>query len=134
MQLMPATGAEQKVGNIHQIEPNIHAGVKYMRFMRNQYFQGEPMDDLNKGLFTFAAYNAGAGRIRQLRAEAAQRGLNPNIWFGNVERVASERIGRETVTYVSNIYKYYLAYRLILDEKQRRSAARNEMAEKAQKK
>ncbi|HEY2359156.1 MAG TPA: transporter substrate-binding domain-containing protein [Phenylobacterium sp.] len=134
MQLMPATGAEQKVGDIRQLEPNIHAGVKYMRFMRNQYFQNEPMNDLNKALFTFASYNAGAGRVRQLRAEAAQRGLNPNVWFGNVERVASERIGRETVTYVGNIYKYYLAYRLIMEEKQRRSAARNQMAEAAQKK
>ena len=63
------------------------------------------MDDLNKGLFTFAAYNAGPGRIRQLRRIAEKRGLDPNVWFGNVERIASERIGRETVTYVSNIYK-----------------------------
>ena len=63
------------------------------------------MDPLNKGLMTFASYNAGPGRIRQLRAETEKRGLDPNVWFGNVERVASERIGRETVTYVSNIYK-----------------------------
>jgi membrane-bound lytic murein transglycosylase MltF len=128
MQLMPATGKEQGVGDIRQLEPNIHAGVKYMRFMRNQYFEGQPMDDLNKGLFTFASYNAGAGRIASLRREAAARGLNPNVWFGNVERIASERIGRETVTYVSNIYKYYLAYRLISEEKQRRTAARQLLA------
>ncbi len=82
------------------------------------------MDDLNKGLFTFASYNAGPGRIRQLRREAEKRGLNPNIWFGNVERIASERIGRETVTYVSNIYKYYVAYRLITEERDRRDAAK----------
>jgi membrane-bound lytic murein transglycosylase MltF len=124
MQLMPRTGQEQQVGDIHQLEPNIHAGVKYMRFMRNQYFEREPMDDLNKGLFTFAAYNAGVGRIGQLRREAAQRGLNPNVWFGNVEQVASERIGRETVTYVSNIYKYYLAYRLVAEEKRSRNQAK----------
>jgi membrane-bound lytic murein transglycosylase MltF len=133
MQLMPKTGAAQDVGDIRQLEPNIHAGVKYMRFMRDQYFAGEPMDDLNKGLFTFASYNAGAGRIRQLRQEAAQRGLNPNVWFGNVERVASERIGRETVTYVSNIYKYYLAYRLISEENKTRNAAKAELAKKAAK-
>ncbi|MGH6911317.1 MAG: transglycosylase SLT domain-containing protein, partial [Phenylobacterium sp.] len=104
MQIMPATGKEQQVGDIKQLEPNIHAGVKYMRFMRDRYYKDEPMDDLNKGLFTFAAYNAGPARIRQLRQEAEKRGLNPNIWFGNVEQIASERIGRETVTYVSNIY------------------------------
>ncbi len=131
MQLMPATGQEQAVGDIHQLEPNIHAGVKYMRFMRDRYFQGEPMDDLNKALFTFASYNAGAGRVRQLRKTAAERGLNPNVWFGNVERVASETIGRETVTYVSNIYKYYIAYRLIMDDRERRAAAKAAIAKKS---
>jgi membrane-bound lytic murein transglycosylase MltF len=124
MQLMPQTGKEQKVGDITQLEPNIHAGVKYMRFVRDEFFEDQPMDDLNKGLFTFASYNAGPGRVRQLRREAEKRGLNPNIWFGNVERIASERIGRETVTYVSNIYKYYVAYRLISEERDRRDAAR----------
>ena len=124
MQLMPETGKEQKVGDIGQLEPNIHAGVKYMRFVRDEFFEDQPMDDLNKGLFTFASYNAGPGRIRQLRRETEKRGLNPNVWFGNVERIASERIGRETVTYVSNIYKYYVAYRLLLEERDRREAAK----------
>jgi membrane-bound lytic murein transglycosylase MltF len=80
------------------------------------------MDDLNKALFTFASYNAGPWRIRQLRKEAEKRGLDPNVWFGNVEQIVSERIGRETVTYVANIYKYYIAYRLIEDEVHRREA------------
>ena len=69
MQVMPATGKELKVGDITQIEPNIHAGVKYMRFMMDKYFKDEPMDSLNKGLMTFAAYNAGPGA----RAAAAAR-------------------------------------------------------------
>ena len=106
MQVMPPTGKELKVGDITEIEPNIHAGVKYMRFMIDRYFKDEPMDNLNKALMAFAAYNCGPGRLRQLRRETEKRGLNPNVWFGNVERIASERIGRETVTYVSNIYKY----------------------------
>jgi len=127
MQVMPPTGKELKVGDISQIEPNIHAGVKYMRFMMDQYFKDEPMDNLNKGLMTFASYNAGPGRIRQLRSEAEKRGLDPNVWFGNVERVASERIGRETVTYVSNIYKYYITYRLLADQLERRKAAKTEL-------
>jgi membrane-bound lytic murein transglycosylase MltF len=124
MQVMPATGKELNVGDITQVEANIHAGVKYMRFMMDQYYKDEPMDLLNKELFTFASYNAGPGRIRQLRREAEKRGLDPNVWFGNVEQIASERIGRETVTYVSNIYKYYVAYRLMFAEKQRREAAK----------
>ena len=81
--------------------------------MMDEYFKDAPMTDLNKGLMTLASYNAGPARIRQLRQEAARRGLDPNVWFGHVERVASERIGRETVQYVSSIYKYYVAYRLI---------------------
>jgi membrane-bound lytic murein transglycosylase MltF len=113
MQIMPATGKELKVGDIRREEYNIHGGVKYIRFMIDQYYAKEPMTDLNKGLFAFAAYNAGPGRINQLRKDAAARGLDPNVWFDNVERVAAERIGRETVQYVSNIYKYYIAYTLI---------------------
>ena len=124
MQLMPATGKEQNVGDITQVEANIHAGVKYMRATADTFFKDEPMDRLNKGLFTFASYNAGPGRIRQLRREAEKRGLNPNVWFGNVEVIAAERIGRETVTYVSNIYKYYVAYKLVVEQNERKAAAK----------
>ena len=127
MQVMPPTGKELNVGDISEVEANIHAGVKYMRFMVDRYYKDEPMDNLNKALMTFASYNAGPGRIRQLRREAATRGLNPNVWFGNVEQVASERIGRETVTYVSNIYKYYIAYRLLAKQQERRNAAEAEL-------
>ncbi len=124
MQVMPATGKELKVGDISQLEPNIHAGVKYMRFMIDQYYAKEPMDELNKALFTFASYNAGPARVRQLRREAEKQGLNPNVWFNNVERIASARIGRETVTYVSNIYKYYIAYKLVSDEMAEKAKAK----------
>ena len=124
MQVMPATGKELAVGDITLTENNIHAGVKYMRFMIDRYYKDEPMDRLNKGLFTFASYNAGPARVRQLRKEAAKRGLDPNVWFGNVEQIASERIGRETVTYVSNIYKYYVAYKLMAEDRARREEAK----------
>jgi len=134
MQVMPATGKELQVGDIHQIEPNIHAGVKYVRFMMDRYYANEPMSPLNKGLFTFASYNAGPGRIAQLRRIAKQRGLDPNIWFGNVEQIASEKIGRETVTYVSNIYKYYLAYQLVMEQQKERDAARKAVQGTAPKK
>ena len=127
MQVMPATGRELNVGDITRTEPNIHAGVKYIRFMVDQYFKNEPMDDLNKGLFAFAAYNAGPGRVRQLRREAEKRGLNPNEWFNHVEVVAAEKIGRETVTYVSNIYKYYIAYKLVQQEYIERREAKEKM-------
>jgi membrane-bound lytic murein transglycosylase MltF len=124
MQIMPATGKALNVGDIRQVEPNIHAGVKYSRRLMDQYLGNEPLDDLNKGFFTLASYNAGPTRIRQLRREAARRGLDPDVWFGSVERLAAERIGRETVSYVSNIYKYYIAYRLVSEEQARRDAER----------
>jgi membrane-bound lytic murein transglycosylase MltF len=124
MQVMPATGKELAVGDIRQLEANIHAGVKYMRFMMDTYFKDEPMDDLNKGLMAFASYNAGPNRIRQLRAETKARGLDPNKWFNNVEQVVSEKIGRETVTYVSNIFKYYVAYALVMEQRAERAKAK----------
>jgi membrane-bound lytic murein transglycosylase MltF len=130
MQVMPPTGKELNVGDITLVDANIHAGVKYMRFMMDQYFKDDPMDPLNKGLMTFASYNAGPGRIRQLRAETKKRGLDANVWFGNVERVASERIGRETVTYVSNIYKYYITYRLLTEQRDRRDAAKAQVVKR----
>jgi len=83
------------------------------------------MDPVNKALFAFASYNAGPGRVRQLRRLAKQRGLDPNVWFNNVEVVAAERIGSETVTYVSNIYKYYVAYKLVMEDMQQRQKARD---------
>ena len=116
MQVMPETGKELNVGDIEQVEPNIHAGVKYIRNLIDHHYAKEGMDDINKMLFAFAAYNAGPGRMRQLRREATARGLDANVWFNNVERIAAERIGRETVTYVSNIYKYYVTYLLIQGE------------------
>jgi membrane-bound lytic murein transglycosylase MltF len=123
MQVMPSTGKEMRVGDITTIEPNIHAGVKYARFVMDRYFSDEKMTPLNRGLFTFAAYNAGPARIRDLRARAAARGLNPDVWFNNVEIVAGEVIGRETVQYVANIYKYYLAYSLLMAQQEERQKA-----------
>ena len=113
MQLMPATGKELKVGDIHNLNNNINGGVKYVRYLIEKYYANEPMTELDKVLFAFAAYNAGPSKIQQMRVEAAKRGLDPNIWFDNVERIVAERIGSETVQYVSNIYKYSVAYKLV---------------------
>jgi membrane-bound lytic murein transglycosylase MltF len=120
MQVMPATGEGLGVGDINEIDPNIHAGVKYIRMMIDQNFASDSIDQLNKMLLAFAAYNAGPGRVRRLRAEAARVGLNPNVWRNNCELIAARRIGAETVTYVANIYKYYVAYRLTQREQEDR--------------
>jgi membrane-bound lytic murein transglycosylase MltF len=128
MQVMPATGKDLQVGDIHQIDANVHAGVKYIRFTMDQFFANQPMTLIDKTLFAFAAYNCGPARLRQLRAEAARQKLDPNVWFNNVERVASARIGRETVEYVSNIYKYYIGYQLVLQEQRERAAVRRRVS------
>ena len=118
MQVLPATASDPNVGipDIEKLENNIHAGTKYMRFIVDRYFKNEPMTDLNKTLFAFAAYNAGPARIIKLRKKAVKMGLDPNVWFHNVEIVAAQEIGRETVQYVGNIYKYYIAYRIITEQ------------------
>ena len=89
----------------------------------DDYFKGVPFDEQNRALFAFAAYNAGPAKIQSLRREAASQNLDPNLWFNNVERVAAARVGQETVRYVRNIYKYYVAYKLIEDADAAKKAA-----------
>ena len=119
MQIKPSTAADRNVGikNVETLENNIHASVKYMRFLRDRYFADEGLDPLDRGLFTLAAYNAGPARVAKLRQKAKSVGLDPNQWFGNVEIIAARDIGRETVDYVSNIYKYYTAYKAIVAQR-----------------
>jgi membrane-bound lytic murein transglycosylase MltF len=118
MQVMPTTARDPRVRvkNIEKLDRNIEAGTKYLRVMMDDYFEGEPMTRLDKALFSFASYNAGPARVAKLRTEAAKLQLDPNVWFDNVEIVAARRIGAETVTYVRNIYKYYLAYKLLEEQ------------------
>jgi membrane-bound lytic murein transglycosylase MltF len=127
MQLMPATGESMKVGDVTVTEPNIHAGTKYMNELMTKYFKDATFDETNKSLFAFASYNAGPNRIARLRTVAAERGLDPNVWFDNVEIVVSEKVGRETTTYVRNILKYYVSYKLTLDRQNDQQRAREEL-------
>jgi len=122
MQVIPkyAAASPIDVPNVDTAEPNIHAGTKMLRVIADTYFKDEKLDALNKTLFTFASYNAGPIRIANLRKKAANEGLNPDEWFGNVEFVVAREVGQETVRYVSNIYKYYVAYKLVLEQLQRR--------------
>jgi membrane-bound lytic murein transglycosylase MltF len=131
MQLMPATAYDLGMPDVSSAENNIHAGIKYMRLMLDRHFKNAPMDRLNKGLFALASYNAGPGRVAGLRRRAGQLGLDQNKWFDNVEIVASHEIGRETVDYVSNIYKYYTAYRAVTYIRKRKSVFDAEKAEVA---
>jgi membrane-bound lytic murein transglycosylase MltF len=125
MQLLESTANDKNVNvqNIDVLENNIHAGSKYLRFLVDRYFSNGKMDKFNQQLFAFASYNAGPARINQLRKLAAQEGLNPNIWFQNVEVIAGREIGRETVEYVRNILKYYVAYQLAAEQMQKRNEA-----------
>jgi membrane-bound lytic murein transglycosylase MltF len=124
MQIMPATGAELKVGDITKLEPNIHGGAKYMDKLMTQYFKDANFSESNRALFAFASYNCGPGNVSKMRKEAEKRGLDPDKWFNNVELVTAEKIGVETTTYVRNIYKYYVSYKLTYESKQAAIKAR----------
>jgi membrane-bound lytic murein transglycosylase MltF len=124
MQIKPSTAAGPPIGitQVEKLPNNINAGTKYLRFLMNEYFKDEPIDIVNRALFAIASYNAGPNKIQKLREEAKAEGLDPNRWVNNVELVAARRIGRETVQYVSNIYKYYLAYRMVTEKADQRAA------------
>jgi membrane-bound lytic murein transglycosylase MltF len=128
MQVMPATGADMKVGDITVAEANVHAGTKYMSQLMSTYFKDAKFSEGNRPLFAFASYNCGPGNVSKCRKEAAKRGLDPDKWFNNVEIVVAQKIGTETTTYVRNIYKYYVAYRLMLDAEAETEKARQQVA------
>jgi membrane-bound lytic murein transglycosylase MltF len=128
MQVMPATGNELGVGDIHLTEPNIHAGAKYMDRLMTKHFSDAAFDDFNRTLFALASYNAGPGAIARMRKEARRAGLDPDQWFDNVEIVTARRIGAETTTYVRNIYKYYAAYKLADEARAEARRAREQLS------
>ena len=124
MQVMPATGKEFEVGDIMIAEPNVHAGTKYVDQLMTRTFPDAKFDDLNRSLFAFAAYNCGPANMAKLRKEAEKRGLNPDVWFDNVENVTADKIGLETTTYVRNIFKYYVSYKLTTAAREAQQAAK----------
>jgi membrane-bound lytic murein transglycosylase MltF len=122
MQVVPkyAAASPINVANVGTPEGNIQAGARILRNIADTYFNDPRIDPVNKTLLVFASYNAGPNRIARLRKEAPDMGLDPNIWFGNVELLVAKDIGQETVTYVGNIYKYYIAYKLAVEQAQLR--------------
>ncbi|MFZ3329731.1 MAG: hypothetical protein WA197_03825, partial [Candidatus Acidiferrales bacterium] len=106
------------VPSVDTAENNIRAGAKIRRHIADTYFNDDKRDPLHKTPMTFESYNAGPSRIARLRKKAAAEGLDPDLWFGNVELAVAKDVGQQTVQYVSNIYKYYVAYKLTLDQEQ----------------
>jgi len=117
MQIKPSTAADRNIGidDVTDVDNNIHAGAKYMRFLADRYFSNDEITDLDQWLLALGAYNAGPAKINRYRREAEANGYDPNRWFDHVEIIAARRIGRETVTYVSNVFKYYVGYQLTLE-------------------
>jgi membrane-bound lytic murein transglycosylase MltF len=120
MQILPATARSMGVTDYKKIDENIRAGAKYMRHLVDNYIGDDDIDSMNQWLLALASYNAGGTRIRKLRQQTESRGLDPNQWFDNVELTVAETIGSETVVYVRNVMKYYLAYRLTFEKEQLR--------------
>jgi len=125
MQIRPATARGKNVGidDIEDPENNVHAGVKYLAFLRDHYYSASAVSDEDRIYLSLAAYNAGPRKVKHFRKIAADKGLDPNRWFSNVERAALEVVGQETVRYVSNIYKYYIAYSQLLDIAEKKARA-----------
>lgn len=115
MQVLPATAAQMGIKNIYNVENNIHAGAKYLAYLRDTYFSGAMISRDNRLFFAWAAYNAGPGRINEMRDKASEMGLDPNLWFNNVEYSTLKYVGPQPVRYVTGTYKYYVAYRLVRD-------------------
>ena len=128
MQVLPSTASSLKVGDIKQLEPNIHAGSKYLDELMSRYFSDANFQGDDRTLFSFASYNAGPGTINRMRKEAVNRGLDPDRWFNQVELVVADKVGWETTTYVRNIYKYYVAYKLQLEVAEHQRQARASVA------
>jgi membrane-bound lytic murein transglycosylase MltF len=120
MQVLPATARSMGVTDYKKVDQNIRAGAKYMRHLADNYIDDDNIDVMNQWLLALASYNAGGTRIRTLRRQTESRGLDPNRWFDNVELTVTETIGSETVVYVRNVMKYYLAYRLTFEKEQLR--------------
>jgi membrane-bound lytic murein transglycosylase MltF len=129
MQLLPSTAQDPNVGipDITEAENNIHAGIRYLDFIRTRYFDDPGIDRYNQTLFALASYNAGPARIRSLREKAEAQGYDPNRWFDNVELVAAREVGTEPVTYVANIVKYYVAYSLSVARLEQREGERQRL-------
>lgn len=132
MQVLPSTAADKKINvkDIDELENNIHAGVKYLHFLRKRYFSDPAISPANRVYFSWAAYNAGPAKINRIRRQAAKEGFDPNQWFFHVENIAAKVIGRETVHYVANINKYYVAYQLQFEHYVKRQKERDRLRKK----
>jgi len=128
MQVMPETAAAPPIElvPVDDIEKNVEAGAKYLAFVRNEYFNDPAIGDVDRVNFALASYNAGPTRINRMRRRAAKEGLDPNVWFNNVEKVVRRRVGIEPVQYVRNITRYYIEFLVM----QRTNAARAEARRK----
>jgi membrane-bound lytic murein transglycosylase MltF len=133
MQILPSTGKDKNIAirNVHLLENNIHAGVKYLAFLKEKYFNDARIRPRDQVRLALAAYNAGPSKIQRVRAKTKQMGLDPNRWFRNVELATLKIVGQETVRYVSDINKYYVIYRFTSKVSETREKEMKEIGKKA---
>ncbi len=110
LQITPSAAQRVGVGNIQNVDNNVQAAARYLAMIRKKFFASNQLNERERMAFVLAAYNMGPERVQAMRAEARRRGLNPNQWFFQVERIAMEQVGRGAVSYVNSVNKYYLAY------------------------
>ena len=125
MQLLPSTGREVNItgARLTTLDGNVEAACRYLRLILDTYFNDPNLDLLNRHLFALAAYNAGPNRVQALRDKAGKLGLDPNVWFGNVDQLVANEVGQGPINYVGTIYKYYVGYRFSLPQIEGKAAA-----------
>ena len=84
LQVMPRTALEMGIGHLEKPENSLRAGLKYMAWIRKQLPENLPVDV--RTWFTLAAYNAGLGHLYDAQHLAEKQGLNPKLWYGQVEK------------------------------------------------
>jgi membrane-bound lytic murein transglycosylase MltF len=110
MQITPSAAQRVGVDNIQDLDANVQAGAKYLAMIRRKFFASSKLNERERMAFVLAGYNMGPERVQGMRAEARRRGLNPDQWFFQVERIAMEQVGMGAVSYVNSVNKYYLAF------------------------
>ncbi len=127
MQVLPSTASEWyiNINSVHDVDNNVHAGTKYMRYMLDNYFCEKSISLSEKILFALASYNCGPNRIMKYRREAKEKGLDPNKWFDNVEKIAMEHSALETVKYVRNISSLYVSYQNVFSLEEQKKSVRH---------
>ena len=110
MQLMPVTMSKYGIDYDSSVEEQLEAAGKLLTHFGRELPE-TIVDSLERGNFILASYNAGMGHILEARIRAERHGMDPNVWFDNVEKYTS----RQTYYFVRDITKRYSHYCALIE-------------------